>query len=80
MASEEVKKIWEQYGIPTAIAVAVNFVMNKAPSYMRQIGEERERRRLEMEELSEKRRMGYVAELVREVVRNEVEKYKGESK
>jgi hypothetical protein len=74
------KKIWDKYGIPTAIAVAVNLLMNKAPSYLRKIGEEREKRRLEMEEVSEKRRMAYVTEamkeVTREVVRSEIEKYK----
>lgn len=80
MANEEVKRIWDKYGIPTTIAIVVNYLMNKAPAYVRKIGEQRERRRLEMEEASEKRRMGYVAELMKDVVKNEIEKYRGEGK
>ena len=76
----QVKNIWEKYGIPTTLAVAVNLIMNKGPAYLRRIGEERERRRLEMEEASEKKRIAYTADLVKEIVRNEIEKYKGEGK
>ena len=80
MVNEEVKRIWDKYGIPTTIAVTVNYLMNKTPAYVRKIGEQRERRRLEMEEASEKRRMGYVVELMKDVVKNEIEKYKGVGK
>lgn len=80
MANEEVKRIWDKYGIPTTIAVVVNYLMNKVPAYARKIGEQRERRRLEMEEASEKRRISYVAEIMRDVVKSEIEKYRGEGK
>jgi len=83
--SNGAKKLWDKYGIPTAIAVVVNLVMNKAPSYLRSMGELREKRRLELEEAREKRMLEYVDKIVRDsfdhrtAVSNPAN-YEGESK